>query len=334
MQVLDSMLSRNAQGLYWMSRYLERAEYGCRLLADQLLSLEDRPIEEIERSWRRLYAGLGRTPIVGDLELGAGSDSFMLADAFTLADELSFEAANPDAIRCCVAAARENARQVRNAIGQEMWSCLNVAYLGLRDVRIEEVWTGQPREFYLRTEDALRTFSGIADSTMYRDHGWHFLELGRFVERAQLVAALVDAQVSLYPTNEAHAESDWGSLLGICQARAAFRRLHSLQYHPVLVVDFLVSDPRLSHSIRYALERIAAQLREVAARSGFAPALAAQRRVGRIAARLDYDWPYRSPDDDTVTRAVLGEIRSVCRLLHGDIEAAYFHYAVEDSPGS
>ena len=327
------MLSRNAQGLYWMSRYLERAEHGCRLLADQLSSLEDRPIEEIERSWRRLYSGLGRAPLVGGFEAGTGSESFMLADAYTLTDELSFEARNPDAIRSCVAAARENARQVRNAIGQEMWSCLNIAYLGLRDVRIEDIWNDQPREFYLRTEDALRTFSGIADSTMYRDHGWHFLELGRFVERVQLVAALVDAQLALFPTRDAHAESDWGSLLNICQARAAFRRLHTLQYRPALVVEFLVSDPRLSHSIRYALERIAEQLRTVAARRELSPALAAQRRTGRIAARLDYDWPYRDPEDDAATRAVLGEILDACRLLHGDIEAAYFHYAIEDSPG-
>ena len=326
------MLSRNAQGLYWMSRYLQRAEHGCRLLADQFLSLEDRPVAEIERSWRRIYAGLGRSPLVGDLESGVESEGFMLADAYTLADELSFEPENPDAIRSCVAAARENARQVRTAIGQDMWSCLNVAYLGLRDVGIEDIWNHQPREFYLRTEDALRTFSGIADSTMYRDHGWSFLELGRFVERVQLVAALVDAQVALFPTSEAHAESDWGSLLGVCQARVAFRRLYSFQYGPALVVDFLVSDMRLSHSIRHALERIAEQLRAVASRRESAAGLAAQRRVGRIAARLDYDWPYREPEDDASTRVVLGEIRDACRLLHADIESAYFSYAIEDSP--
>ena len=326
------MLARNAQGLYWMSRYLERAEQGCRLLADQLLSIEDRPIEEIERGWLRIYSGFGRVPLVGDLMSGTGNESFMLADAYTLTDELSFEAQNPDAIRSCVAAARENARQVRNAIGQEMWSCLNVAYLGLRDVRIEDIWNQQPREFYLRTEDALRTISGIAESTMYRDHGWQFLELGRFVERVQLVAGLVDAQLSLFPTSEAHSESDWGSLLGVCQARAAFRRLHSLQYRPALVVDFLVSDPRLSHSIRYALERIGEQLRAVAERRNSGSSLAAQRRVGRISARLDYEWPYRNPREDAATRAVLGEIRSVCRLLHDDIEEAYFLYAIEDSP--
>ena len=326
------MLSRNAQGLYWMSRYLERAEQGCRLLADQLLSIEDRPIEEIERGWLRIYSGLGRVPLVGELMPGTESESFMLADAYTLTDELSFEAQNPDAIRSCVAAARENARQVRNAIGQDMWSCLNVAYLGLRDVRIEDIWRHQPREFYLHTEDALRTISGIAESIMYRDHGWYFLELGRFVERVQLVAGLVDAQLSLFPTREAHSESDWGSLLGVCQARVAFRRLHSLQYHPALVVDFLVSDPRLSHSIRYALDRIAEQLQAVAERRNSGASLAGRRRVGRIAARLDFDWPYRDTQDDAATRAVLGEIRSACRLLHDDIETAYFHYAVEDSP--
>ena len=108
------MLSRNAQGLYWMSRYLQRAEHGCRLLADQFLSLEDRPVAEIERSWRRIYAGLGRVPPGRRPGCrGRASEGFMLADAYTLADELSFEPRNPDAIRSCVAAARENARQVQ-----------------------------------------------------------------------------------------------------------------------------------------------------------------------------------------------------------------------------
>ena len=316
-----------------MSRYLERAEHGCRLLADQLESLEDRPVEEIERSWRRLYAGLGRKPMVGGLESGPGGDEFMLADAYTLADELTFESRNPDSIRACIGAARENARQVRNSIGQEMWSCLNAIHLDLRHVRIEDVWKDGPRQFYLRTGDAVRTFSGITESVMYRDHGWHFLELGRFVERAQAVAALVDAQLSLFATDEPHAESEWGSLLRICMARAAYRRLHSLEYRPAAVVDFLICDPLLSYSIRHAMARIRDALGRVAARREPPPAVEAARRAGRMAARIDYDWPQRDPSSDAAARSVLAEIRESCRLLHLDVEAAYFDYPIEDAPG-
>ena len=328
------MLSRNAQGLYWMSRYLERAEHGCRLLTDQLESLEDRPVEEIDRGWRRIYAGLGREPTAGDLESSSGDESIMLADAYTLADDLTFEPQNPDSIRACIDAARENARQVRNAIGEEVWSSLNATYLGLRDIGIAEVWSRRPREFYLRTEDALRTFSGIAESTMYRDHGWHFLRLGRFVERMQLVSALVETQLLLFPTRDLHTESDWGSLLRVCDARAAYQRLRSLDYRPAGVVDFLVADPRLSHSIRYALAQISEALHEVAARREHPSALEATRRVGRMSAEIDYDWPERDRQDDVATRATLARFQDACRLVHVNIAHACFDYAIEDDPGS
>ncbi len=325
------MLSRSARGLYWIGRYLERARHGCRLLADQFEVIEDRPVEEIDRCWRRLYLALDRTPAGGGLESNLDDERFMLADAYTLAADLTFESGNPDGIRNCLAAARENARQVRNVLGKDMWSCLNIAFLGLRDVEIDDIWSDRPEEFYLRTENALRTFSGIADGTMYRDDAWHFLQLGRFVERAQLVAALLEAQLAVFPTGEYHIESVWRSLLQICDARAAYSRLHSLRFEPVAVVDFVVADPQLSRSIRYALARVWDALDTISSRRPLA--VEAGRGVGRMAGRLDYDWPNRDPGDDAATRRTLLEIREACRKLHADVETAYFDYAIEDSPG-
>ena len=325
------MLSRSAQGLYWIGRYLERAQHGCRLIADQLEAIEDRPVEEIDRGWRRLYAGLGREPVGGRLDSSRGDEGFMLADAYTLADDLTFEPHNPDAIRSCVAAARESARQVRNVIGKDMWSCLNLAHLGLRDIGIERVWNDRPGEFYRLTEDGIRTFQGIAESTMYRDDGWHFLQLGRFVERVQLLAALVEAQLAAFPAAEPPVESDWRSLLRICKARVAYSRRHSLRYRPAAVIDFLVADPLLSHSIRFALARVAEALDAVSGRRPLATE--AGRRAGRMAARIDYDWPNRDAGDDTATRATLRELRESGLRLHDDIEAAYFDYEIEDGPG-
>ncbi len=321
------MLSRNAQGLYWMSRYLERARHGCRLLSDQLETIEDRPVEQIDRSWRRLYRALGRTPLGGPLEANRDDEDFMLADAYTLADDLTFEPDNPDSIRNCLAAARENARQVRNAIGDTMWSCLNLAYLDLRDVGIETIWNDRPGAFYRRAEDAIRAFSGVAESAMYRDDAWRFLRLGRFLERAQLLAALLDAHIATFPTGDPDGEADWLSLLGICEARFAYRRLHSLEHRPDRAVDFLVADIRLAHSIRHALDEIADALDAVSGerRSG------AGRRAGRMAAGIDRDWPGRDPGDDA-TRTALRDIGGSCRRLHDDISALYFDYEIEDAP--
>ena len=328
------MLSRTAQGLYWMTRYLERAEHTCRLLGDQLEALENRSVEEIDRSWRRLYRALGRSPKVGGIEPSMGDEAMMLADAYTLFDDLTFERYNTDSVRSCIAAARENARWVRNAFGGGMWTCLNTAYLSMRDTQIEDIWRDRPGEFYHRIGDALQSFAGRAESAVYRDHGWHFLQLGRFVERAQLVAALVEAQLALSPTDRPHAEPEWDSLLRVCNAYEAYRRLYSLEYRPASVVDFLVADRRLSHSIRYALARVAEELAGAAARREPPRAVEAARHVGRMAARLDYDWPQRDPRADAAARVDIAEIRGTCRLVHSDIERAYFDYEIEDAPPS
>ena len=153
---------------------MERTQHGCRLLAEQLEALEDRSVEEIELYWRRLYAALGRAPIGGGLGSNLGDDHFMLADAYTLVADLTFEAGNPDAIRGSLASARENARQVRNTLGKELWGCLNLAFLGIRDVGIEDVWNHRPGDLVLAAENAVRTFWGVAGSTMYRDESWYF----------------------------------------------------------------------------------------------------------------------------------------------------------------
>lgn len=321
------MLSRSAQGLYWIGRYLERTQHVCRLLTDQMEAIEDRPVEQIDRSWRRIYISLGRVPSGGGLESNLGDDQFMLVDSYTLADDLTFERNNPDAIRCCLAAARENARQVRNFLSRDMWSSLNVAYLELRDAEIGAIWKDRPVEFYSRSEDAVRTFLGIAESTMYRDASWHFLELGRFVERVQLLASLTDAQLAIFPTTESHVESDWYSLLQICEARAAYRRLHSLDYRPAAVINFLVADPRPPRSIRHGLGRILDALGVVSDGEPFA--VEAGRRAGRMAARIDYDWPNLDPGDDAAIRAMLQEILGSCQRLHDDITAAYLDYDVQ-----
>ncbi len=325
------MLSHNAQGLYWIGRYLERAEHGCRLLADQLEALQDRPVDDIDRMWRRLYAGLKRSPAGGILESNLSDEEFMLADSFTLADDLTFEPSNPDAIRNCVASARENARQVRNSIGKDMWHCLNTVHLELSGVGIGDIWNNQPGEFYSHTKDAIRMFSGAADSIMYRDCGWHFLQLGRFIERSQLLAALLDAQLATFPTGEQQIESDWRSLLQVCEARFAYSRRYSLEYSPHNVIGFLVSDPLLAHSIRHSLAQITDALDAISEQQA---ATKASHLGGRMIAFIDYEWPDRDPEDDQATCKALQRIHETCCHLHENIEATYFNYIIEDSPRS
>ena len=127
------MLSRSAQGLYWMGRYLERAEHLCRLLRLETEALVDRPPREIYFGWSRIYGSINRLPPGGTLEIG--DDLFTLVDSYTLADDLTFEHSNPDSVWSCFALGRENARQMRHCISAEMWTRLNLAYLRVQKLR-------------------------------------------------------------------------------------------------------------------------------------------------------------------------------------------------------
>ena len=133
------MLARSAQGLYWMGRYMERADHLCRLLRLQTEALVDRPIAEIYNGWNRIYSCLDRQPPGANLGSlpgfepdggdgvlrvmgipgsrawqSSGGDEYTLADSFTLADDLTFERSNPSSVFSCFALGRENARQVRH----------------------------------------------------------------------------------------------------------------------------------------------------------------------------------------------------------------------------
>ena len=188
------MLARSAQGLYWMSRYLERAQHLCGLLRLQTEALVDRPVREIRFGWHRIYQGIGRQPPEGSLE-AFDSEDYTLADSYTLADDLTFERLHSDSVWSCVALGRENARQMRQCISAEMWTCLNRTYLRLRDLEIQNIWRTSPESFYARTAEEIDTLSGVAAATMYRDTGWSFMQLGRAVERVQLSASLLLAQL-------------------------------------------------------------------------------------------------------------------------------------------
>ena len=178
------MLARSAQGLYWMGRYLERADHLCRLLQLQTEALVDRPVSEIYSGWRRIYNSLDRVPPGGDLEAvtadsdnatqSQGSeggnrqlqtqhqvgDEYTLADSFTLADDLTFELTNAGSMWSCFALGRENARQVRHCISAEMWRSLNLTYVNLQRTSILDIWQASPENFYTQTAEDIETFMG------------------------------------------------------------------------------------------------------------------------------------------------------------------------------
>ena len=320
------MLSRNAQGLYWMGRYLERASHLCRLLQLQVEALVDRPIPEILFGWSRIYDSLGRQPPGGGLDAGAGDD-YTLADSYTLAGDLTFERSNPDSVRSCFAAGRENARQMRHCISAEMWTCLNLAWLRMRELEIEDIWKISPEGFYAGTEREIDTFTGVAEATMYRDEGWHFMRLGRFIERAQHCSVLLLAQVAATrsPDDGEVSGEGWTSLLRAYRAFDAYERSYSVEVRPEQVLDLLVTDPLLPGSLCRSLDTAAAELAAIGPGPRSRDAAAAEELAGRLCALVRDGWPGRD------RAALLAQVGADSLELHGLVNAAYVDYDVGDS---
>ena len=320
------MLSRSAQGLYWMGRYMERTQHMCRLLRLQTEALVDRPIREIYFGWSRIYESVNREPPLGSMEIGP-DDDYTLADSYTLADDLTFEPSNVDSVWSCLSLARENARQMRHCVSAEMWSRLNLAYLRLGGLAIQDVWRESPEGFYRDTESEIDTFAGVAESTMYRDEGWRFIQVGRLVERAQRLVSLLLAHLDGVEAAGEDSDEGWTSLLRAHHASDAYNRRYSVEVQPDQVLDLLVTDPLLPGSLSRSLNTLAVELSAIGAGPDQTSSDAAWRLVGRMGATVNYEWPEREDRADLLRR-----IGDSCRDLHHLVTAAYFTYPTDSAP--
>ncbi len=326
------MLARSARGLYWMGRYLERVDHLCRLLRLQTEALVDRPIAEIYAGWNRIYSVLDRQPTGAGLvfelsETITGADDYTLADSYTLADDLTFERGNPASVWSCFAMGRENARQIRHCISGEMWRALNLAYLRVQQIGILDIWTNSPESFYASVSADIDTFMGVASATMYRDEGWHFMRLGRYIERTQQAGGLLLTQLEMDAADGEHSESDWIALLRVYHAFEAYHRAYSVEIIPEQVLDLLVTDSLLPGSVCHGLDTVATELAALGAGPDADASAASRRLAGRASAMLHYEWP-----DSDNREGVLELVAALCLELHNLMTTTYFDYPAMGVP--
>lgn len=326
------MLARNAEGLYWLGRYVERTSHLCRVLREQMETLVDRPVREINFGWGRLYGALGRRPPGPAIGFGGQDADFALADSFALADDLTFEPSNPDSVWNSFSAGRENARQMRHRITGEMWTCMNLAYLRFRlqKPRMADIWRTEPETFYADLSRDVDTFMGAAERTMYRDDGWRFLQIGRYTERVQLTAALLLAQLEEVEAAEETSDHDWMSLLRICHGLDAYAHRYGVAVRSEHVLDLLVTDPSLPRSLHSAADAVARELRALA------PAPGAVGEAGRLAGQMIETLRGRQPPEAPAAAAGGDRLRLVgaqCRDFHDVVMAEHVQYAVDEPTG-
>jgi uncharacterized alpha-E superfamily protein len=240
---------------------------------------------------------------------------------------LTFDRSNSVSVWSSFALGRENARQMRHCISEEMWTSLNLAYLRFRNLEIQDIWVASPESFYADVVAEIDTFVGVAASSMYRDERYHFMQLGRFIERAQLSSSLFLTQLAADRVNMEYAEEDWTTLLRLYHALQAYSSRYTIEVRPSQALDLLATDPQLPDSLCRSVDMAAAELGSIAPGPDSRSNGMAQRLAGRLAALVHYEWPDRDDREE-----LLQQVSEDCRRLHGFVTAAYFEYQVEDTP--
>ncbi|WP_438481558.1 alpha-E domain-containing protein [Oleiharenicola lentus] len=283
------MLSRVANSLYWMSRYIERAENIARLVDVNLqLLLDFRNLDD---------AGLAAhwLPIVqssGDDELFQKLHPHTTGQ--TVTEFLVFQTENPNSIVSSISQARENARMVRDQITAELWEELNRLYLFLRSDRATEMWFENPADFFTTIRNGSLLLQGLTDATAVRNEGWSFIQAGRYLERADKTSRILDVRHASLPSKGVPAvtnQSDalgWSAVLRSCSAWDGYKALHGAEIQPALVADFLLLSDEFPRSVRFCVRHLNNALRRISGVAEGRFTNDAEKLAGRLLAEFQF----------------------------------------------
>ena len=263
------MLSRVANSLYWLSRYLERVENLTRLVeVNRYESLDSSDPDQ----WRPLlYTTCTEKIFEGSEEQDVGTFIYFSED-------------NPDSIRECVAHARENARMVRDQISEEIWRELNRFHLFIRSENAVELWQNQPEAFHRRTIEFCMLLSGLIHATVLHDEGWYFMQIGKLIERADKTTRVLDmlAYQGITPRTKL------ASALKSCSAFNAFQAEYRSGISLDNAMSFLLFSSSFPRSVRFCIKQLDHHLHAVSGSPIGSYTNEAERINGRLLAQLNF----------------------------------------------
>ena len=261
------MLSRIAQSLFWIGRYLERADDTARILDVQMQVLIEDPGMDERTSCEQLLS------VMGVESYASHPNRWMILDL------LAHDPDSPVSIAAAIGAARESARRARETLSTDIWAAINTTWRGLSTARAM-----RPPDMFAWVRNRTAMISGIADSTMSRDEGWQFYMLGRSIERVDMTARLLSTAALASGPQVA-----WPTTLRACGAYESFIRAYRGIEADRQAAEFLLLDRWFPRSIVSSLaeaERALSKLESTGQRSGFSDE--AQRLLGRARTELEY----------------------------------------------
>jgi uncharacterized alpha-E superfamily protein len=324
------MLSRVANSLYWMARYIERAENIARLVDVNLLLLLDYSNlddERLARYWMPIIQSTGEEEAFLRLhEKPTGK---------AVTEFLVFQTENPNSIVSSIFQARENARTVRDQITVEMWEELNRLYLFVRSPRARKMWDESPSDVFQEVKSSSLHMMGLTYATLIRNEGWWFLQAGKFLERADKTSRIVDVRHESLPARgapEAITQAtalEWSTILRSCSGWDAYKSIYGAEVHPRLVAEFLLLNEDFPRSVRFCVEELNQALRRISGVATGRFCNNAERLAGRLVAELQFC----AIDEifDQGLHVYLDQLQSRLNAIGAELFNAYIFQAFNDS---
>ena len=276
------MLSRVADSIYWMARFIERAENVARFIHVNLnLALDLGP--ELEQWAPLVYT-------TGDEQ--AFYERYKVASRQNVVQFLTSDEDNLNSILSCLRAARENARTVRDMISSEMWEELNKFYLMVCEASKDADALVASFDFYGQVKAHGAMLEGLAESTMSRGEAWHFRRLGRLIERADKTSRILDVKYYLLLPSADDVgtpldTNQWAALLKSASALEMYRKKHG-RIGPRQVAEFLILDRDFPRSLHFCLTGAQQSLATITGGGPTTIRTPAEQRLGRLRSELDY----------------------------------------------
>lgn len=276
------LLSRVADAVYWMNRYVERAENVARFVDVNLHLTLDSPGNG-SGTWAPLVATTGDHSLFEERHGAPTRENVM--------QFLTFDPKYPNSILSCLRAARENARSVREIISSEMWAQINELHLMVQEAaRDPELALASPGDFYDRVKHGCHAFVGITYLTMTHNEAWHFGRLGRLIERADKTSRIVDVKCFLLMqsarTGAAIDEIQWAALLKSASAFEMYRKRHG-RIDPDDVVAFLLFETKFPRSMRYCITKAERSLWAITGHDGGQRAAASEQSIAALREEME-----------------------------------------------
>lgn len=281
------MLCRVADSLFWMARYIERAENTVRLVdvtLQTLLESEQANDGDNYQYWRPILASLG--------DLALFESLYEEQSSLNVTDFLTFSRENPSSVFSCIAAARENARMIRDQISSEMWEVINRNYLYIKSQDAAQICRDADYDFFQKIKEFSQLFQGLTDTTFPHQLGFEFIICGAQIERADKTCRILDTKYHMEETEGASPQAIEGSQLAAvlkgASAHEAYRRVFVADIESDTVREFLLRSRDFPRSVLFCLNRLQAAMHAISRCPITHYSNEAERRLGQLISNLKY----------------------------------------------